>query len=188
MIEWLVLARLSPMKSYLWLFFAFMLVATVGLTFGTHVPAQTDLPSLWSEGSARQGIIKLVQATPGKSGAGPAGLTEVIAGDAAAGRQVFKKCEACHSLEPGRNLVGPSLAGVVGRKAGSDPGYDYSPAMKQSGLIWSPATLDSYLTDPQKLVPGNKMPFPGLKTDRDRADVIALLSSGGGTPERGRCE
>jgi mono/diheme cytochrome c family protein len=108
------------MKSYLWLFFAFMLVATVGLTFGTHVPAQTDLPSLWSEGSAKQGIIKLVQATPDKSSAGPAGLTEVIAGDAAAGRQVFKKCEACHSLEPSRNLVGPSLAGwLAGRPAQS---------------------------------------------------------------------
>ena len=170
------------MKSYVWLFFAFMLVATIGLTFGAHVPAaQTDLPSLWREGSPKQGIIKLMQATPDKSSPGPTGLTEVIAGDAVAGRQVFKKCEACHSLEPSRNLVGPSLAGIVGRKAGSESAYDYSPAMKQSGLIWSPATLDSYLTDPQKMVPGNKMPFPGLKTDRDRADVIALLSSGGGS-------
>ena len=97
-------------------------------------------------------------------------------------RQVFKKCAVCHSLEPGKNLVGPSLAGVVGRKAGSEPDYDYSPAMKQSGLVWDPATLDSYLADPQKVVPGNKMPFPGLKTDQDRADVIALFSSGGGTP------
>ncbi len=107
----------------------------------------------------------------------------VISGDAAAGRQVFKKCAVCHSLEPGKNLVGPSLAGVVGRKAGTEPDYDYSPAMKQSGLTWNPATLDSYLADPQKIVPGNKMPFPGLKTDSDRADVIALLSSGGGAPQ-----
>ena len=104
----------------------------------------------------------------------------IISGDAVAGRQVFKKCEACHSLEPGKNLIGPSLAGVVGRKAGSEPGYDYSPAMKQANIIWSPATLDTYLTDPQKVVPGNKMPFPGLKTDRDRADVIVLLSNAEG--------
>ena len=106
----------------------------------------------------------------------------MITGDAVAGRQVFKKCEACHSLEPGKNLVGPSLAGVIGRRVGSVPGYDYSPAMKQSNIVWSAVTLDSYLTDPQKVVPGNKMPFPGLKTDRDRADVIALLSSAGGSP------
>jgi nitrite reductase (NO-forming) len=99
----------------------------------------------------------------------------MITGDAVAGRQVFKKCEACHSLEPGKNLVGPSLAGVIGRRVGSVPGYDYSPAMKQSNIVWSAVTLDSYLTDPQKVVPGNKMPFPGLKTDRDRADVIAVV-------------
>ena len=109
--------------------------------------------------------------------------TAASSGGAAAGQQVFKKCAVCHSLEPGKNLVGPSLAGVVGRKAGTEPGYDYSPAMKQGGFVWDPATLDSYLTDPQKIVPGNKMPFAGLKTDQDRADVIALLSSGGGTPQ-----
>jgi nitrite reductase (NO-forming) len=116
---------------------------------------------------------------------GVAHTASVTNGDAAPGRQVFKKCAVCHSLEPGKTLVGPSLAGVVGRKAGSEPDYDYSPAMKQSNLVWSPETLDSYLTDPQKMVPGNKMPFPGLKTASDRADVIALLSSGGGTPQPG---
>ena len=75
-----------------------------------------------------------------------AGLSLIVAytaasmtnGDATAGRQVFKKCAVCHSLEPGKTLVGPSLAGVVGRKAGSEPDYDYSPAMKQSGLVWRP--------------------------------------------------
>lgn len=94
-----------------------------------------------------------------------------------AGRQVFKKCEVCHSLEPGKTLVGPSLAGIVGRKAGAEPGYDYSPAMKQANIAWDGKTLDTYLADPQKMVPGNKMPFAGLKTDHDRADVIAFLSS-----------
>ncbi|MGX4805459.1 copper-containing nitrite reductase [Bradyrhizobium guangdongense] len=98
-------------------------------------------------------------------------------GDAAAGRLVFRKCQACHSLDAGKNMLGPSLAGVVGRKSGSEPGYNYSPAMKQSNFTWDRPTLDRYLDDPQKVVPGNKMPFPGLKTDHDRADVIAYLAS-----------
>ena len=98
-------------------------------------------------------------------------------GDADAGRQVFKKCQTCHSLEPGKTLLGPSLAGVFGRKAASDPNFSYSPAFKQANLTWDAATLDTYLTDPQKLVPGNKMPFPGLKTARDRTDVIAFLAN-----------
>jgi nitrite reductase (NO-forming) len=100
-------------------------------------------------------------------------------GDAAAGRQVFRKCQACHSMEPGKTLVGPSLAGIVGRKAGADSNYNYSPAIKQSNLTWDTKTLDAYLNDPQKTVPGNKMPFPGLKTEHDRADIIAFLAAGG---------
>ncbi|QOZ56472.1 copper-containing nitrite reductase [Bradyrhizobium sp. CCBAU 53338] len=99
------------------------------------------------------------------------------AGDAAAGRLVFRKCQACHSLDAGKSMLGPSLAGVVGRKSGTEAGYNYSPAMKQSDLTWDRPTLDRYLDDPQKLVPGNKMPFPGLKTDHDRADVIAYLAA-----------
>jgi nitrite reductase (NO-forming) len=98
-------------------------------------------------------------------------------GDAVAGRQVFKKCQACHSLEPGKTILGPSLAGIVGRKSGSEPDFNYSPAMKQAALNWDPATLDAYLMDPQKLVPGNRMPFPGLKNDHDRKDVIAFLAA-----------
>jgi nitrite reductase (NO-forming) len=109
-------------------------------------------------------------------GGSPAAQTlAATAGDAAQGRQVFKKCQACHSIEPGKNMLGPSLAGVVGRKSGSETGYNYSQAMKQSNLVWDPATLDAYLADPQKEVPGNKMPFPGLKTPNDRNDVIAFL-------------
>jgi len=95
------------------------------------------------------------------------------------GQQVFKKCQACHSLEPGKNMLGPSLGGIVGRKAGGEPSYAYSPAMKQAGIVWDRATLDAYLADPEKVVPGNKMPFPGLKTDQDRADLIAFLSAAG---------
>ena len=106
-----------------------------------------------------------------------------LSGDAAAGHQVFRKCQACHSIEPGKNGLGPSLAGIVGEKAAAVPGYSFSPAMKASNLTWDAATLDAYLTDPQKVVPGNKMPFPGLKTERERSAVIAFLaanSKGGG--------
>ena len=105
-------------------------------------------------------------------------------GDPVAGRLVFRKCQACHSLEPGKNILGPSLAGIIGRKAGAEPGYSYSPALKQADILWDGKTLDSYLADPQKMVPGNKMPFPGLKTEHDRADVIAFLAppTGGAQP------
>ena len=99
------------------------------------------------------------------------------AADVAAGRQVFRVCGACHSLDPGRTLVGPSLAALIGRQSGSVPGFDYSTAMRQAHIVWGPRTLDAYLTDPQKVVPGNRMPFPGLKSALDRRDVIAFLES-----------
>ena len=98
-----------------------------------------------------------------------------IDGDATTGRQVYRKCQACHSLEAGKNTVGPSLAGIIGKKSAEAPNYNYSAAMKAANLVWDAATLDAYLLDPQKLVPKNKMPFPGLKTANERKDVIAYL-------------
>src|SRR5262249_55221819 len=80
-------------------------------------------------------------------------------------------------LDAGKNLVGPSLAAIVGKKAASDPGFNYSPALKGANLTWDVATLDAYLLDPQKLVPGNRMPFPGLKTENERKDIIAYLAA-----------
>ncbi len=74
-------------------------------------------------------------------------------------------------------MLGPSLAGIIGRKAGTEQNYNYSPAMKQANIVWDPKTLDQYLADPAKVVPGNKMPFPGLKTEHDRSDVIAYLAA-----------
>jgi nitrite reductase (NO-forming) len=124
-------------------------------------------------------------APPAGAQAIPAAASQpATTGDIAEGRQVFRKCQACHSLDAGKNGVGPSLAGIVGEKAGDAPGYNFSPAMKASNLTWDATTLDAYLTDPQKVVPGNKMPFPGLKTERERNAVIALLtavSKSGGT-------
>ena len=117
------------------------------------------------------GTAAVAQAQP-VSAAAPSG-----GGDATAGRLVFRKCQACHSMEAGKTILGPSLAGIIGRKAGSEPGYSYSPAMKQANIVWDAKTLDAYLNDPQKVVPGNKMPFPGLKTDTDRIDVIAYFAA-----------
>ena len=98
-----------------------------------------------------------------------------IGGDATAGRQVYRKCQACHSLEAGKNTLGPSLAGIVGKKSGEVPNYNYSAEMKAANIVWDAATLDAYLLDPQKVIPQNKMPFPGLKTANERKDVIAYL-------------
>jgi len=91
------------------------------------------------------------------------------------GEKVFKKCKTCHSLRAGENKVGPSLAGVAGRTAGTVEGYKYSDAMTASGVVWDDATLDQYLADPKAFVPGNKMTFAGLKKAEDRAAVIAYL-------------
>jgi cytochrome c len=96
--------------------------------------------------------------------------------DAAAGEKDFLVCRACHEIGPGAKIaVGPVLNGVVGRKAGAYPGYAYSDANKESGIVWTPEELDKYLTSPQKVVPHTKMIFPGLKDDQKRKDVIAYL-------------
>jgi nitrite reductase (NO-forming) len=73
----------------------------------------------------------------------PSVAAPINGGDAAAGRLVFRKCQACHSMEPGKTILGPSLAGILGRKAGSDPGYSYSPAMKQANIVWDAKSLDA---------------------------------------------
>jgi cytochrome c len=96
--------------------------------------------------------------------------------DAAAGEKAFVVCRACHQIGPtAKNSVGPALNGVVGRKAGTYAGFSYSPANKNSGLVWDEATLEKYLPNPQGLVPGTKMSFPGLKDPQKVKDVIAFL-------------
>jgi cytochrome c len=105
-----------------------------------------------------------------------ASAAPALAQDAAAGERDFMICRACHQIGPNaKNAVGPVLNGVVGRKAGSYPGYAYSPANKESDLTWTPEELDKYLTSPQTVVPHTKMIFPGLKDEAKRKDVIAYL-------------
>jgi cytochrome c2 len=96
-------------------------------------------------------------------------------GDAARGEQRFKECAACHSVAQGSNNVGPSLAGLFGRAAGSLADFRYSNAMRKSGITWTPQTLDEFLADPQKRVPANRMPYAGLTDAAARADLIAYL-------------
>lgn len=101
-------------------------------------------------------------------------------GDAAAGEKVFAKCKACHENEKGVSKVGPTLKGVVGRKAASIEGYKYSEAMTAKGaegVVWDEATLTTYLADPKAFVPKTKMAFAGLKKPEDVADVIAYLKA-----------
>lgn len=85
------------------------------------------------------------------------------AADAQKGQQVLNECRACHSLEAGKNGIGPSLRGLFGRKDGTVPGYTYSTAMKDSNIVWNADALEKYLANPQEFIPGNKMAFPGIK-------------------------
>lgn len=98
--------------------------------------------------------------------------------NAAAGARVFRaNCSICHTTKPNRNLIGPSLFGVVNRHAGSVPGFHYSEANRGSGITWDPRTLDRYIAAPRRVVPGTLMTFPGLKDPQQRSDVIAYLET-----------
>ncbi len=105
-----------------------------------------------------------------------AALPKASAQDATAGQAVFAQCAACHSID-GNNGVGPSLKGIVGRKAGSFAGFRYSRAMKGSAYAWDESHLDAYVANPQATVPGNVMPFSGLPDAKARADLVAYLKT-----------
>ena len=110
------------------------------------------------------------------------GLTSVAASDSAAvsniekGRKVFETCIACHdpSLP---TKTGPDLRRVFGRKSGTVPGFRYSRAMKNARIVWDEVTLDAYLAEPQEMLPGNAMPYPGLPPPAERRDLIAFLKT-----------
>ena len=102
------------------------------------------------------------------------------ADDVANGEDVFKKCRACHAVgENAKNLVGPQLNGLDGRKAGSSEGFPYSEANKGSGVTWNKETFLKYIKDPKAFMPGNKMAFAGVKDEQDAADLYAYLSQFG---------
>jgi cytochrome c len=96
-------------------------------------------------------------------------------GDAARGEVKFQDCAACHKLEAGANNLGPSLHSIFERKAGELADFRYSPAIKRSGIAWTPEALEKFIADPQAMVPGNRMPYAGMASAADRADLIAYL-------------
>ena len=99
------------------------------------------------------------------------------------GEQVYARCMACHALE--ENRIGPKHCGVFGRRAGSLPGFDYSPAMRRSKIVWNEKTLDAFIADPMKNVPGTAMTFAGVADAKERADLIAWLKQASKAP--GNC-
>jgi len=111
-------------------------------------------------------VIALALLAPGRGLADP--------GDADKGAKIYQRCMSCHS--PDANKYGPAHRGVFGRAAGSVPDYNYTDALKKSGLTWDEATLDKWLTEPKALVPGTKMTFK-LSDPQERADVIAYLKT-----------
>jgi cytochrome c len=125
---------------------------------------------------------------PGNGGIGMLRLTVIVlagllaaprasaAADSAAGQVVFNKCRICHTVKAGeRSTVGPNLHGVFGRHAGSLERFPYSPAMKNSGIVWDDASMAAFVRDPRKAIPGNRMAFPGIKNDENIADLLAYL-------------
>ena len=102
----------------------------------------------------------------------------LAAGDAVRGKTLYEsRCSACHSLDA--SVVGPAHRGVYGRRVGSLPGYDYSDALKKGGFVWDAATLDKWLTDPEKLLPGQRMGY-SVPEAQDRADLIEYLKKESG--------
>lgn len=99
----------------------------------------------------------------------------VPTGNAESGEQVYARCMACHSLT--ENRIGPRHCGVFGRSAGAVPGFDYSPALRRAKIIWDEKTLNAFLADPLKYLPGTAMVFAGVPDPKERADVIAWLKA-----------
>ncbi len=118
---------------------------------------------IWTTVTAAATALIALAAQPGQASTTPARPA------------AFAQCAGCHSTEPGKNLFGPSLAGISKRRAGSLPGYAYSPAVKSSGITWNAKTLDRWLTSPAKTVPGTRMPFGGVQDPAARKALVSYL-------------
>lgn len=139
-----------------------------------EAPAEEAAPEEAPAEEAPAEPAEVEAADAGDSGAVViAGLT----GDADNGQRVFTQCRTCHQVQPGRNMVGPSLYGIIGRTAGSVEGFRYSDANANSGIVWTEEVMYEYLENPAQYIPGTIMAFPGLRREQDRVDVIAYLKS-----------
>jgi len=145
--------------------------------------AELAAEKLYHVEGSEEGVIEVAYANLADAPAEPAEEIDIAAvlaaGDADKGARVWSKCRACHKLEEGANTVGPSLHNIVGQLAGSVPGFNYSEAMANYGQVWTPESIDAFLTNPRQYMPGTKMSFAGLKKPADRADVIAYMQAGG---------
>lgn len=117
------------------------------------------------------------QLAPGAPDSGSPQVSEAPAALASGAPADFAICTGCHAIDAGRNGIGPSLRGVVGRKAGSLPGFAYSAALQNSGIVWTPERLDTWLSGPMTMVPGTKMSFGGYADPQQRQAVIAYLKT-----------
>jgi len=173
--------RFAP-KSTVALALVLALAACGGGTEQSEQPAATDTPAA-TDSAAPTEAAATSSATPTPTGTASAAPTPTPSASAAATTAAavepaaFAVCKACHSVEPGKNGIGPSLAGIYGDKAATVPGYDFSDAMKSSGLTWNQATLDRYLTDPRGVVPGTKMAFGGVADAAKRQAIIDYLKA-----------
>ena len=118
--------------------------------------------------------------TPGlfsvSAAADPTDTTLSAAGDATKGKRVFNRCRACHNLTAtARTRIGPNLDNLFGKKAGATEGFKYSRALQEADFVWSEEALDSWLAQPRKFLPGNKMAFAGLRKEQERKDLMAYL-------------
>ncbi|WP_324740546.1 c-type cytochrome [Tsuneonella sp. CC-YZS046] len=173
----------KPAKAASLFAFAAMLAACSGRNAEDQEVAQATEPAAAATdvtaGEAAAGDPAAPAAAPTPEQAKPASSAAAATAPQAAATPpaAFFQCRSCHATEPGKNLIGPSLAGIFGTKAGEVAGYSFSTAMKDSGLTWDEATLDSFLKSPREVIPGTKMAYPGLKDDTKRAEVVAYIKA-----------
>lgn len=171
------------MRSALRLSAGTALLSLLAACGGGDKPAATETTTTTTAEATAPAAAPEATAPAAEPAAAPVAAAPVAAtfasltGDAVKGEKVFGQCKTCHVAEKGVNRVGPSLWGVVGRHSGSIEGFKYSPANKNSGIVWTEDKLFEYLEAPQKVVKGTYMAFAGLKNPQDRADVIAYLKT-----------
>ncbi|MDH3664402.1 MAG: cytochrome c family protein, partial [Alphaproteobacteria bacterium] len=150
---------------------------------GAAAPSTTEAAAATTEESQSGSIESTTESGSDTQVAAVSGA-DFSAGDAEAGKKVFRKCRACHKVEEGKNGVGPSLFGVIGRDKGSIDGFKYSDAMLGADGDWTASDLNAYLENPKAFIPGNRMSFPGLKMPEDRVNVIVFLNEADGSPDQ----
>lgn len=136
-------------------------------------------PGMMGSGMMGSGMMGSGTMAPGTTAPGMQGPgTLAPGGGGPSGEAVFAQaCAGCHALQAGVRSAGPELHGLFGRRAGSLPGYPYSAAMRDSGIVWSAKTLDRFIADPRRVVPGTSMAFPGIPDPQIRARLIAYLAT-----------